>query len=124
MTLPGTGPFAQFNFVIDLGTAIAQAGFQEISGLSADLTARQVTLKRGVFRLKAFQDWLRVARSANYDHIVTIRMQSSDAPGVARRWRVINARPVKYTSAPLDGSGGADVAMEELVLGYDRLESA
>jgi len=56
--------------VIDLGTAIAQAGFQ-------------------------------------------------DAPGVARRWRVINARPVKYTSAPLDGSGGADVAMEELVLGYD-----
>jgi len=37
---------------------------------------------------------------------------------------VIGARPVKYTGPALDGSGGGDVAMDELVLAYERLESA
>ena len=123
MTL-AQGTFAQFTVVIDIGAASAQAGFQEVTGLSTGVTSKQVTLKRGMFRLQAFQDWLRTARAGNYDRAFTIRLQSTDAPGGYKTWKVIGARPVKYTGPALDGSGGADVAMEELVLGYDRLESA
>jgi hypothetical protein len=122
MTLTGSGAFGQFNFVIDVGTSSSQAGFQEVSGLTAGAT-KQILLKRGAFRLQAFQDWLRMVRAGNYDRTFTVRLQSGVIGGY-RTWKIIGARPVKYTSAALDGSGGADVAMEELVLGYERIESA
>ena len=118
------GAFAQFNVVIDIGSASAQAGFQEVSGLMISATSKQVTLKRGVIRLQAFQDWLRMARAGGSDRPFTIRLQGTDAPGGYRTWKVIGARPVKYTGPALDGSGGGDVAMDELVLAYERLESA
>jgi len=32
--------------------------------------------------------------------------------------------PREYTGPALDGSGGSDVAMDELVLGYDKFQIA
>ena len=50
MTLTAQDPFAQFSFVLDPGTGTVQAGFQEVTGLSAGQTSNAVTLRRGVFR--------------------------------------------------------------------------
>ena len=36
-------------------------------------------------------------------------------------WKLLRARPIKHTSGPLNAKG-TDVAMEELVLAYERLE--
>ena len=121
MTPTGEGLFAQFTFLLDPGTGAVQAGFQEVSGLSAGQTSRTVTLKRGVFRAQAFEEWRRTLRAGS-DRIVTITLRN-DTQGSSAGWRVIAPRIIKYTSAPLNATG-TDVAMEELVLGYERLESA
>jgi hypothetical protein len=36
-------------------------------------------------------------------------------------WRLLRARIIKHTSGPFSGKG-TDVAMEEMVLAYERLE--
>jgi hypothetical protein len=36
-------------------------------------------------------------------------------------WRLMNARPIKYTGPTLNAKGGTDVAMEELVLACESL---
>jgi len=36
-------------------------------------------------------------------------------------WRLMNARIVKHTSGPMNAKG-TDVAVEEMVLAYERLE--
>ena len=36
-------------------------------------------------------------------------------------WKLLRARIVKYSGGPLNGKG-TDVAMEEIVLAYERLE--
>jgi hypothetical protein len=40
---------------------------------------------------------------------------------VVQEWRLLRARIVKHVSGPLNAKG-ADVAMEELTLAYERLE--
>ena len=114
------GPFAQFNFLVDLGTESAQAGFQDVSGLG-DAKSRVVTLKRGAFRSQAFEEWVRSLRGGQYDKPVTIRLQAEASTASSTTWKVIGARIIKHTSGPLNAKG-TDVAMEELVLGYERLE--
>ena len=120
MTLTAQDPFAQFTFVLDPGTGTVQAGFQEVSGLSAGQTSKTVTLKRGVFRTQAFEEWRRTLR-AGTDRVVIIRLRNETTSSTS--WKVITPRIIKYTSAPLNATG-TDVAMEELVLGNERLESA
>jgi phage tail-like protein len=121
MTLTAQDPFAQFSFVLDPGTGTVQAGFEEVTGLSAGQTSKAVTLRRGVFRAQAFEEWRRTLR-AGTDRVVIIRLRN-EAQTSSTSWKVISPRIIKYTSAPLNATG-TDVAMEELVLGYDRLESA
>jgi phage tail-like protein len=115
-------PFAQFNFLVDVGTGSTQAGFQDVTGLDRDATSRVVTLKRGVMSALVFDAWMRALRSGAYAGPVTIRLQS-EGSATPTIWKVIGARIIKHTSAPLNAKG-ADVAMEELVLSYERLESA
>jgi phage tail-like protein len=114
-------PFAQFNVVLDPGTGTVQAGFQEVNGLAAGQTSKTVTLKRGVFRTQAFDEWRRTLR-AGTDRVAIIRLRNETQTG-STSWKVTSPRIIKYTSAPLNATG-TDVAMEELVLGYERLESA
>jgi hypothetical protein len=42
---------------------------------------------------------------------------------VAMSWKLIKARPIKYTGPSLNGKG-TDVAVEELVLAAHRVELA
>ena len=115
-------PFAQFNFLVDVGTGSTQAGFQDVTGLDVDAASKVVTLKRGVMSALVFDAWMRALRSGAYARPVTIRLPS-EAGATSTTWKVIGARIIKHTSGPLNAKG-TDVAMEELVLSYDRLESA
>jgi phage tail-like protein len=134
--------FSQFNFVIELGTV--QAGFQEVSGLGPEVSAggsgagstagrtrarlpstpkaSEVALRRGVVNAQAFEQWVRDVQSGRPDaRTITLRLRHEDRSAAAVTWTIVGARIVKHTSGPLNAKG-TDLAMEELVLAYDRLE--
>ena len=141
-------PYVQFNFLVDLGTGSTdgpEAGFQEISGIGMEVTvaeyrngnerenavrkisgltrANNVTLKRGVFGSLKLYQWLDDIRNGNQNAMrnVTIQLQNEDHSSVVQTWRLMNARIVKHTSGPMNAKG-TDVAVEEMVLAYERLE--
>ena len=141
-------PYAQFNFIVDLGTGKTdgpEAGFQECSAISMSvdvieyrngnekenhprkLTGLQrvgdVTLKRGIIgslNLYAWLDQIRNGDQAGF-RTVTITLQNEDHTASVMTWKLLRARIIKHTSGPLNAKG-TDVAMEELTLAYERLE--
>jgi phage tail-like protein len=141
-------PYVQFNFLVDLGdgnTDGPQAGFQEISGIGMEVTvaeyrtgnslensvmkitgmnkASDVTMKRGVIGSLNLYSWLDEIRNGNPNALrtVTVQLQNEDHSQIVQTWKLLRARITKHTSGPLNAKG-TDVAMEELVLAYERLE--
>ena len=141
-------PYVQFNFLVDLGTGNtdgADAGFQEISNVGMEVTvaeyrngnekensvrkitglnkATDVTMKRGVIGSLTLYGWLNDIRNGNQAALrtVTIQLQSEDHTQVVQTWKLLRARIIKHISGPFNAKG-TDVAMEELVLAYERLE--
>ena len=141
-------PYTQFNFLVDLGSGTTegpQAGFQDVSAISTEVAvveyrngnskenspikitglnkATDVTMKRGVIGALDLYSWLNDIRNGNQNALrtVTIQLQSEDHSQVVQTWKLLRARIVKYTSGPLNGRGN-DVAIEEIVLAYERLE--
>jgi phage tail-like protein len=141
-------PYGQLNFLVDLGNGDTEgpdAGFQEISGIGMEVTvaeyrtgnsrensvkkvnimnkATDVTLKRGVIGSLALYEWLHQIRNGdqNQRRTVTIKLQNEDHSQIVMTWILKEARPIKVTMGPLNAKG-TDVAMEELVLSYERLE--
>jgi phage tail-like protein len=141
-------PYCQFNFLVDLGngnTDGPRAGFQEVSAISTEVTvteyrngnskensvmkitginkATDVTMKRGVIGSLDLYAWLDDIRNGNQNALrtVTIQLQNEDHTEVVQTWKLLRARIVKHATGPLHAKG-SDVAMEELVLAYERLE--
>jgi phage tail-like protein len=140
-------PYAQFNFLVDLGTGTdgPEAGFQECSGISArvdvieyrngndrDNTPRKltglhrvddVTLRRGIIGSLNLYQWLDQIRNGDPAGLrtVLIQLQNEDHTAVVMTWRLLGARIVKHVSGPLNARGN-DVAIEEITLAYERLE--
>jgi phage tail-like protein len=141
-------PYAQFNFLVDLGTGQTdgpQAGFQECSeiGMSVDVIeyrngnekensvrkitglnkATDVTLKRGVIGSLDLYQWLDDIRNGDQGAVrtVVIHLMNEDHTTVVQTWKLLRARIVKHVSGPFNAKA-SDVAMEELVLAYERLE--
>jgi phage tail-like protein len=52
---------------------------------------------------------------------ITIQLQNEDHTAVVQTWKLMRARPIKVTHGPFNAKG-TDVAMEEMVLAYERLE--
>ena len=141
-------PYGQFNFLVNLGdgnTEGPEAGFQECSPITTSLAVVEyrngnenensprkltglekvddVTLRRGIIGSLNLYQWLDQVRNgdvAGY-RTVTISLQNEDHTQVVMTWKLFRARPVKYSSGPLNGKG-TDVAIEELTLAYERLE--
>jgi phage tail-like protein len=140
-------PYAQFNFLIDLGTGETdgpRAGFQECSqiGMSVDVIeyrtgnmvensvqkitglnkSTDVTLKRGVIGSLDLYQWLDQIRNGDANAIrnVTIQLLNEERE-IVQTWRLGRACIVKHVSGPLNAHG-CDVAIEELTLAYERLE--
>lgn len=144
-------PYGQFNFrvVIQDGpdAASTKAAFQEVSGLGMEITVAEyrggnfpdnapikvtgtykvpdVTLKRGVIGdLATLYEWINAVRNGSQTALrtVTIQLQSEDhAETPVQSWKLMNARPTKYTGPSLSGKG-TDVAIEELVLASERID--
>jgi|SRR5882672_7541260 len=139
-------PYVQFNFLVDIGggTTGPQAGFQEVSGIGMEVTVSEyrngnalensvmkmtgmnkstdVTLKRGIIGSLNLYEWLDQIRNGdqNAKRPVTIQLQNEDHTAVVQTWRLQRACIIKHTSGPFNAKG-TDVAMEELVLAYERL---
>jgi phage tail-like protein len=141
-------PYAQFNFLIDLGAGATdgpEAGFQECSeiGMSVDVIEYRngnekengvrkltgltrypdVTLRRGIIGSLDLYQWLNDIRNGNQMtyRTVTVRLMNEDHTAVAQEWKLLRARIIKHVSGPFNARG-SDVAMEELTLAYERLE--
>jgi phage tail-like protein len=141
-------PYTQFNFLVDLGTGATDgpaAGFQEVSGIGMEVTvteyrngnskensvmkitglnkATDVTLKRGVIGSLDLYQWLNQIRNGDQNALrtVTIQLQNEDHTASVQTWKLLRARIIKHTSGPLNAKG-TDVAIEEMVLAYERLE--
>jgi phage tail-like protein len=141
-------PYAQYNFLVDLGTGQTEgpeAGFQECSGISITVDVIEyrngndkensprkltglarvsdVTLKRGIIGSLSLYKWIDQIRNGDQSALrtVTIQLQNEDHTAIAMTWKLLRARIVKHTTGPLNAKG-TDVAMEELTLAYERLE--
>jgi phage tail-like protein len=141
-------PFVQFNFLVDLGTGNTSgpdAGFQEVSGIGMEVTVSEyrngnhkensvmkimgmnkstdVTMKRGVIGSLTLYNWLNDIRNGDQSALrtVTVQLQNESHTDVVMTWKLLRARIIKHTSGPMNAKG-TDVAMEELVLAYERLE--
>ena len=80
-------------------------------------------LRRGIIGSLNLYEWINQVRNgdANAARNVTIALLSEDLTAVVFTWRLLRAWPVKYTFGDLNAKG-TDVAIEELVLAYERLE--
>ncbi len=142
-------PYAQFNFQVSFSDGdeiTTAAGFQEISGIGMEVGVAEyrtgnaktnnvtkitglnkssdVTLKRGVIGALDLYKWLDDVRSGNRGtRAVTIQLKTETAGSsdTVLTWKLNEARIIKYTSGPLNAKSN-EVAMEELVLAYERLE--
>jgi phage tail-like protein len=137
----------RFNYVVHIGadnTTGPAAGFQECSGIGMEGPEyrggheqensalkikgvnknNDVTLKRGVINSAGLGDWLNQIRDGGLGafRTVTIDLQNEQHTAVTRRWKLARARIIKHTSGPLNAKG-TDVAIEELVLSFEGLET-
>ena len=141
-------PYAQFNFLVDLGTGQTDgpdAGFMECGPIKTSVEvieyrngnekensvrkltglnrAADVTLKRGVIGSLSLYQWLNEIRNGDQAALrtVVIQLVSEDHTQVVQTWKLLRARVVKHVSGPFNAKA-SDVAMEELTLAYERLE--
>jgi phage tail-like protein len=148
MSVQRDRPYLQFNFLVDIGdgdSASVSAGFQEVSAIETEVTVTEyrngnskensvvkltglnkctdVTLKRGTIGSLALYNWLNDIRNGNQSayRTVTIQLQNEDHTEVVETWKLMRARIIKHSSGPLNAKG-TDVAVEEVVLAYERLE--
>jgi len=139
-------PYGNQNFVVDLGTGTSgpDSSFAEviIPGISVDVIEYRsgsdpnnvrklpglthygdVTLKRGIVGSLNLYQWIDAIRNGatNAARNVTIQLLSEDRSAVVFTWKLFRAWPAKYVGPTLKAEGN-DVALEELVLTYERLE--
>jgi phage tail-like protein len=141
-------PYAQFNFLVDLGTGNTdgpEAGFHEVGPIAQSVDvieyrngnerensvrkitgmnkATDVTMKRGVIGSLSLYQWLDEIRNGDQNALrtVMIKLMNEDHTAAVMTWKLLRARIIKYVSGPMNATSH-DVAMEEITLAYERLE--
>ncbi len=141
-------PYGSFNFLVDFQSGDAntvRGGFQEVSGMNIEVTSADyrngnspvnhpikvngvykvgdVTFKRGLIGSTDLYDWVNAIRTGQRQIIptVTISLQDEAHEGPKMVWKLLNARPIRYTAPSLNAKTGTDVAIEELVLSIEDL---
>lgn len=148
MAIQRDNPYGAFNFLVDLGTgetATVVAGFAEVTGLGLDVvyaeyrngneranTVRKipglyrvsnVVLRRGVIGSTDLFDWLKgVADGTPAPRDVTITLMDETRQPVAS-WRLYRAQPKRWLGPTLNAKGGDEVAIEELELVCEGIDS-
>jgi len=135
-------PYQAFNFVVVL-SGVEVGGFTEVSGLSLsmDITddragrslkspvrkvltmhkSGDVTLKRGIVSSGDFSAWITSSGKQAPRDLTLLLKDEKGAP--VHRWALSRATPLKSTGPTLSAKGN-DVAMEELVLSCETIESS
>ncbi|GHO87630.1 phage tail protein [Dictyobacter formicarum] len=148
MSVERANPYGSFNFLVDLGngdSTSVRAGFQEVTGLTIDVTTSEyrngneavnrvrkidsiykvgdITLRRGLIGALDLFQWLDQVRTGSQAarRNVTIQLRDEAGLNTVMTWRLINARPIKYTGPSFNAKTGTDVAIEELVLSCEDL---
>ena len=141
-------PFGAYNFLVEFDgndpATSALGGFSDVSGLGTEITLMEyrqgndkenrvrkipalhksgdVTLKRGIMGQVNFWQWIEITRAdPTHKRTVNITLQDEQRNPVLK-WKLINARPMKWTGPTLAAKGGSDVAMEELVIASEGFE--
>ena len=80
-------------------------------------------MKRGVIGSLNLYSWLDDIRNGNQNALRTVKvtLQNEDHTQPVVTWKLLRARIIKSTMGPFNAKG-TDVAMEEMVLAYERLE--
>lgn len=138
-------PYMQFNFRVEID-AVPIAAFQEVTGIGTEIATTEyrvgtdadnnvrklsglnkvsdVTLKRGVVRAQEIFKWLEEVRTgkSTAQRTLKVMLMSEDRSieNAVLTWVLNNARITKLTYGPLNAKG-SDVAMEEMVVAYERL---
>jgi phage tail-like protein len=144
---PRPTPFGAYNFLVEFGDGDSSSplgGFSDVSGLGTEITmadyrngndkenwvrkvalmnkTNETTLKRGIMGVVNFGRWMtQTRRNPNLPRNILITLNDEQGRPVMR-WKLINARPMKWTGPTLAAKGGSDVAMEELVLISEGLD--
>jgi len=146
--MPRDTPYGSYNFIVEFDgndpATSALGGFSDVSGLSTEVTlmeyrqgndkenrvrkipgllkAGDVTLKRGIMGQTNFWQWVQITRTdPTHRRSVTVTLQDEQHNPILK-WRLINARPMKWTGPTLAAKGGSDVATEELVISLEGFE--
>jgi phage tail-like protein len=141
-------PYGSFNFLVDFSTGnttTVLGGFQEVSGMNIEVTSADyrngnspvnhpikvngvykvgdVTFKRGLVGALDLYEWIDAIRTGTRQIIptVTVSLQDEAHEGPVMVWKLLNARPMRYTAPSLNAKAGTDVAIEELVLSIEDL---
>jgi phage tail-like protein len=146
MSVVRAEPYMAHNFLVDLGdgtTDTPDGAFAEVSGLETWLEVSEyrtgnekeanahkitglartadVSLKRGIIGSLRLYQWFNAVRNGEVQlRTVTITLLDEMHKPV-QTWKLLRARPVKYVGPTLKANCH-EVAMEELVLAYERLE--
>ncbi len=142
-------PYGTFNFLVDLGTGDTgsiQAGFQEANGLNIEVTSAEyrngndrvnhvrkvngiykvgdITLRRGLMGALDLYQWIDQVRTGDQaaKRNITIQLRDESGQNTVMTWRLLNARPMRYTAPSFNAKGGTEVAIEELVLSCEDLQ--
>lgn len=135
--------------VNNIDPTTVDGGFQEVTGLGMEVTISEyrngnelensvrkitglnkvtdVTCKRGVIASDSLYKWLHLVRSGDQSvldsrALPTVKIHLQDeAHNVVQTWKLIRAKAIKWNTPSLNAKG-TDVAMEELVIAYERLE--
>jgi phage tail-like protein len=149
MAIQREDPYGAFNFKVTItpgsGDTI-RAGFSDVSGLNAEIAhadyregtdagnfprkvlttykVGDVSLKRGIIGSVDIFKWVDKARKGepSAKAAVVIELRSENNKETVATWKLVNARPTKWTGPTLASKGGTDLAMEELVLTCEDIE--
>jgi phage tail-like protein len=146
--LRSTSPYAQFAFLVDLGTGNtdgADAGFQECSEIASEVAITEwrngndkenhvrkiaglvktpdITLKRGVIGSLTLYQWLDQIRRGDQAALrtVVISLQNEDHSAVVMSWTLQRARLINYRVGAFTATASG-VLMETAVLSADRVD--
>jgi phage tail-like protein len=148
-----TTPYLGFNFIVALdqgsgGVGTPIGGFSDVSGLQTEITVAEyrtgnfaenhgekypgpyktenVTCKRGLVNNTDILTWVEQVRTtgvaAKRPSVVITLLDESHQP--VATWTLRGCWPTKWGGTTLAAKGGADVAMEELVLSVEKIEFA
>jgi len=134
-------PYANFNFLVQID-GVTKAGFQEVSGLSIDVSVMEyrdgtdiplsvrkfpglvryspIVLKRGLTQDASLWNWFQTVLNGNVQRADGSIVLLDPARNSVLRWNFVRGWPSKWEGPHLDGKTN-EVAIETLVIEHEGI---